>query len=56
VGLHRRHLVEYVGSLLRLAERFDLARLVATYPLADLAVARRKVADGAVMNAVLTAR
>jgi threonine dehydrogenase-like Zn-dependent dehydrogenase len=49
------HLVEYVRLLPRLAGRFDLARLVTTYPLADHGDALRDVADAAVMKAVLTA-
>jgi threonine dehydrogenase-like Zn-dependent dehydrogenase len=48
------HLVEYIGLLPRLVERFDLARLVTTYALADHGDALRDVADGAVMKAVLT--
>jgi threonine dehydrogenase-like Zn-dependent dehydrogenase len=47
------HLVEYVRLLPRLLERFDLARLVTTYPLTDHGVALRDVEDGAVMKAVL---
>jgi threonine dehydrogenase-like Zn-dependent dehydrogenase len=43
------HLVEYIRLLPRLVERFDLARLVTTYPLGDHAVALRDVAAGAVM-------
>jgi threonine dehydrogenase-like Zn-dependent dehydrogenase len=50
------HLVEYVRLLPRLTGRFDLARLVTTYPLADHAAALRDVADGAVMKAVLSTR
>jgi threonine dehydrogenase-like Zn-dependent dehydrogenase len=50
------HLVEYVRLLPRLVERFDLARLVTGYALADYAVALRDVAAGAVMKAVLAAR
>jgi threonine dehydrogenase-like Zn-dependent dehydrogenase len=50
------HLVEYVRLLPRLAEQFDLARLVTPYALADHGDALREVADGAVMKAVLTAR
>jgi threonine dehydrogenase-like Zn-dependent dehydrogenase/ABC-type nitrate/sulfonate/bicarbonate transport system substrate-binding protein len=50
------HLVEYVRLVPRLVERFDLARLVTPYALADHAVALRDVAAGAVMKAVLTAR
>jgi threonine dehydrogenase-like Zn-dependent dehydrogenase len=49
------HLVEYVRLLPRLAERFDLARLVTTYALADNSVALQDVAAGAVMKAVLVA-
>jgi threonine dehydrogenase-like Zn-dependent dehydrogenase len=47
------HLVEYVRLLPRLVERFDLARLVTTYPLTDNGVALRDVADGAALKAVL---
>jgi threonine dehydrogenase-like Zn-dependent dehydrogenase len=50
------HVVEYVRLLPRLVERFDLARLVTTYPLADHADALRDVAEGAVMKAVLSTR
>jgi threonine dehydrogenase-like Zn-dependent dehydrogenase len=50
------HLAEYIRLLPRLVERFDLSRLVTTYPLADHAVALREVAHGAVMKAVLAAR
>jgi len=50
------HLVEYVRLLPRLTERFDLARLVTTYPLDDHADALRDVAAGTVMKAVFTAR
>jgi hypothetical protein len=50
------HLVEYVRLLPRLVERFDLARLVTPYPLADHGDALRDVAGGAVMKAVLAAR
>jgi threonine dehydrogenase-like Zn-dependent dehydrogenase len=50
------HLVEYIRLLPRLVERFDLGRLVTTYPLADHAVALRDVAHGAVMKAVLGTR
>jgi threonine dehydrogenase-like Zn-dependent dehydrogenase len=48
------HLAEYIKLLPRLTERFDLARLVTTYPLADHADALRDVADGRVMKAVLS--
>jgi threonine dehydrogenase-like Zn-dependent dehydrogenase len=47
------HLAEYVRLLPKLAERFDLARLVTTYALADNAAALREVSGGAVMKAVL---
>jgi threonine dehydrogenase-like Zn-dependent dehydrogenase len=47
------HLVEYVGLLPALSRRFDLARLVTTYPLSDSARALRDVGTGAVMKAVL---
>jgi threonine dehydrogenase-like Zn-dependent dehydrogenase len=47
------HLVRYVQLLPALLERFDLARLVTTYPLADHATALADVAAGAVMKAVL---
>jgi threonine dehydrogenase-like Zn-dependent dehydrogenase len=50
------HLVEYIRLLPRLVERFELARLVTTYPLADHAVALSDVAGGSVMKAVLAAR
>jgi threonine dehydrogenase-like Zn-dependent dehydrogenase len=49
------HVVEYVGLLPRLVDRFDLARLVTTYPLTDHGAALRDVADGAVLKAVLAA-
>jgi threonine dehydrogenase-like Zn-dependent dehydrogenase len=47
------HLAEYVRLLPKLVERFDLARLVTTYALADNAAALREVSGGAVMKAVL---
>jgi threonine dehydrogenase-like Zn-dependent dehydrogenase/ectoine hydroxylase-related dioxygenase (phytanoyl-CoA dioxygenase family) len=47
------HLIEYVNLLPRLAERFDLARLVTVYPLADAERAVRAVARGEAMKAVL---
>ena len=47
------HLVEYVRLLPSLVRRFDLRRLVTTYPLADHARAMAAVAEGAVMKAVL---
>jgi threonine dehydrogenase-like Zn-dependent dehydrogenase len=47
------HLVEYVHLLPTLVNRFDLARLVTTYPLTDSNSAMRDVANGSVMKAVL---
>jgi threonine dehydrogenase-like Zn-dependent dehydrogenase len=47
------HLVEYVRLLPALVRRFDLRRLVTTYPLAEHARAMAAVAEGAVMKAVL---
>jgi threonine dehydrogenase-like Zn-dependent dehydrogenase len=47
------HLVEYVRLLPPLTGRFDLARLVTAFPLADHARAMAAVADGSVMKAVL---
>lgn len=49
------HLVEYVRLLPRLVQRFDLARLVTTYALADHGDTLRDVANGTVLKAVLTA-
>ncbi len=48
------HLVEYVRLLPALVKRFDLARLVTTYPLDQNAAALADVGSGAVMKAVLT--
>ncbi|MER7464076.1 zinc-binding dehydrogenase [Streptomyces sp. NPDC097981] len=48
------HLVEYVRLLPALAARFDLGRLVSSYPLDDHKVALAAVAEGSVMKAVLT--
>jgi threonine dehydrogenase-like Zn-dependent dehydrogenase len=50
------HLSEYVRLLPRLVERFDLARLVTTYAMADNAAVLRDVGTGAVMKAVLATR
>jgi threonine dehydrogenase-like Zn-dependent dehydrogenase len=47
------HLATYVGLLPQLLGRFDLARLVTSYPLADHATALGDVAAGTVMKAVL---
>jgi threonine dehydrogenase-like Zn-dependent dehydrogenase len=47
------HLAEYVRLLPALVERFDLARLVTTYDLAECNAALRDVAAGKVMKAVL---
>ena len=47
------HLARYVGLLPQLLGRFDLARLVTSYPLADHATALADVAAGTVMKAVL---
>jgi threonine dehydrogenase-like Zn-dependent dehydrogenase len=47
------HLVEYVNLLPTLAARFDLARLVTPFPLAEADAAIREVAAGAVIKAVL---
>ncbi len=47
------HLVKYVRLLPSLLERFDLARLVTTYRLADHAAALADVAAGTTMKAVL---
>jgi threonine dehydrogenase-like Zn-dependent dehydrogenase/ectoine hydroxylase-related dioxygenase (phytanoyl-CoA dioxygenase family) len=47
------HLVEYVNLLPALAQRFDLTRLVTTFPLAQAEQAVRSVARGEVMKAVL---
>ena len=47
------HYLRYVESLPRLAARFDLARLLTVYPLADANRALADVAAGAVMKAVL---
>jgi threonine dehydrogenase-like Zn-dependent dehydrogenase len=50
------HLVQYVMLLPRLVERFELARLVTTYALADHGNALHDVANGTVMKAVLASR
>ena len=47
------HLAEYVRLLPALTRRFDLARLVTTYPLADSMAALEAVGNGKVMKAVL---
>ncbi|MEW2514099.1 zinc-binding dehydrogenase [Streptomyces sp. NPDC046870] len=47
------HLVQYVALLPALVRRFDLARLVTSYPLEDHGRALADVAAGAVMKAVL---
>ncbi|WP_326664953.1 zinc-binding dehydrogenase [Streptomyces sp. NBC_00385] len=47
------HLARYIGLLPELAGRFDLARLVTTYPLEDSASALRDVANGSALKAVL---
>ncbi|MFI9051734.1 zinc-binding dehydrogenase [Streptomyces sp. NPDC053427] len=47
------HLVEYVGLLPALCDRFDLRSLVAPYPLAEVQQAMQAVADGTVIKAVL---
>jgi threonine dehydrogenase-like Zn-dependent dehydrogenase len=47
------HLADYVRLLPALSSRFDLARLVTTYPLADSMAALQAVGDGTVMKAVL---
>jgi threonine dehydrogenase-like Zn-dependent dehydrogenase len=47
------HLVDYVNLLPRLAARFDLARLVTPYDLADADEAMRQVATGRTVKAVL---
>jgi threonine dehydrogenase-like Zn-dependent dehydrogenase len=47
------HYLHYVESVPRLAARFDLARLLTVYPLADANRALADVAAGAVMKAVL---
>jgi threonine dehydrogenase-like Zn-dependent dehydrogenase len=47
------HLADYVRLLPALSGRFDLARLVTTYPLTDPMAALQAVGDGTVMKAVL---
>lgn len=47
------HLARYVALLPELVRRFDVGRLVTTYPLADHATALGDVAAGTVMKAVL---
>jgi threonine dehydrogenase-like Zn-dependent dehydrogenase len=47
------HLVEYVRLLPALTNRFDLPRLVTTYPLAECGSGLDAVANGSVMKAVL---
>ncbi len=48
-----RHSLRYVQSVPRLAERFDLARMLTVYPLTEANRALADVASGAVMKAVL---
>jgi threonine dehydrogenase-like Zn-dependent dehydrogenase len=50
------HLNEYIRVLPALTERFDLRRLVTTFPLSTVEEALRQVGEGAVMKAVLTTR
>jgi threonine dehydrogenase-like Zn-dependent dehydrogenase len=50
------HVVEYVGLLPRLLERFALGSLVASYPLEACNDAMAAVGDGSVMKAVLRAK
>jgi threonine dehydrogenase-like Zn-dependent dehydrogenase len=50
------HLARYVGLLPTLLARFDLARLVTTYPLADHSAALADVAAGSIMKAVLVSQ
>lgn len=50
------HLNEYVRILPALTRRFDLRRLVTSFPLAGVEEALRQVGSGAVMKAVLTTR
>jgi threonine dehydrogenase-like Zn-dependent dehydrogenase len=47
------HVNEYIRILPELIRRFDLRRLVTSFPLSDVDEALRQVADGAVMKAVL---
>ena len=47
------HYLRYIQSLPRLADRFDLTRLITPYPLEDANRALADVAAGAVMKAVL---
>ena len=47
------HLAEYVRLLPALTRRFDLARLVTTYPLADSMAALEAVRIGKIMKAIL---
>ncbi len=47
------HLVEYVRLLPRLVERYELRRMVTTFPLADHAAALAAVESGEVVKAVL---
>jgi threonine dehydrogenase-like Zn-dependent dehydrogenase len=47
------HLTEYIRVLPELTRRFDLRRLVTSFPLSDVDKALRQVADGAVLKAVL---
>jgi threonine dehydrogenase-like Zn-dependent dehydrogenase len=52
-GFTGAHLAEYVRLLPALTRRFDLTRLVSTYPLADNMAALDAVATGEVMKTVL---
>jgi threonine dehydrogenase-like Zn-dependent dehydrogenase len=49
-------LARYVGLLPALLARFDLARMVTTYPLADHTAALADVAAGSIMKAVLVSQ
>jgi D-arabinose 1-dehydrogenase-like Zn-dependent alcohol dehydrogenase len=50
------HLAEYIRVLPTLTERFDLQRLVTTFPLDQVGDALAQVANGTVMKAILTTR
>ena len=51
-----RDFLDYISSIPRLTERFELRRLVASYPLEDVGAALADVREGAVVKAALTTR
>jgi Zn-dependent alcohol dehydrogenase len=48
------HLVAYVNLLPQLTQRFDIARMVSVFPLAEVGEAMRAVRAGEVVKAVVS--